>query len=482
MRWSFVFRTLGALIFCLGITLLLPIGFSLYYSDDSLKALIKSMGIILALGIVLFTVFRGKDDKGISHREGMAIVTLAWLGAGAVGALPYYLSGTCAHFVDAFFESLSGFTTTGASILTDIEAVPFGVLMWRSLTHWLGGMGIIVFSLAVLPFLGVGGMQLYRAEVPGPVPDKLRPRIRDTAILLWKVYLFFTIAQTILLLLGGLSFFDALSHAFSTIATGGFSTKNASIGHFDSAYVQWVVIMFMLIAGINFALHYAALTGKPLVMLGNAEFRFFTATMLVFVAVTTASLLTVLDSGMEKVFRDAAFQVVSIITTTGYATADYQKWPPLPQAILVFCMFLGGCAGSTSGGMKCMRILLLLKQAYLELVRLIHPKAILQVKLGRRIVPDEVIKSIWGYFIIYLGLFILASFIVAAMGVDVVTSFSGVAACIGNIGPGLGEVGPVGNYAHLPEAVKWVLSFCMVLGRLEIYTVVVLLVPEFWRK
>ncbi len=482
MRWTYVFRTVGALLFCIGLTFFLPLAFALYYQDGSQAALIESLGITLGVGLLLFFFSRGNHEKAMSHREGMAIVTISWLGAGLVGALPFILSGTCLQFVDAFFESVSGFTTTGASILTDVERVPQGVLMWRSLTHWLGGMGIIVFSLAILPFLGAGGMQLYRAEVPGPVPDKLRPRIRDTAIVLWKVYLFFTAVQTLLLLLGGLDFFEALCHTFGTMATGGFSTRNASIGHYESPFVHWVIIVFMLIAGINFALHYIALTGKPVVMFRDAEFRFFMGAVLIFITVTAVSIFGLVDRNLEKAVRDASFQVVSIITTTGYATADYEKWPSLPQAILVFCMFLGGCAGSTGGGMKCMRILLLLKQAYLELVRLIHPKAVLQVKLGKRIVSDEVIKGIWGFFIIYLGLFILSSFLLAGMGVDLVTSFSAVAACIGNIGPGLGEVGPADNFAHLPQLAKWILSLCMVLGRLEIYTVIVLFVPEFWRK
>ncbi len=482
MHWAQVLRTVGALLVCLSLTILVPIAFSLYYGDGSEWALIRTLGIVLIPGLCLFLVSRNGRDRGIGHRDGLAIVAISWVSAGFMGALPFYFSGTCPRFTDAFFESISGFTTTGASILTNIEAVPQGVLMWRSLTHWLGGMGIIVFSLAVLPFLCVGGMQLYRAEASGPTPDKLRPRIRDTAILLWKVYLLFTVLQTILLLLGGMNFFDALCHTFGSIATGGFSTKNASVGHYQSAYIEWVIIVFMLIGGINFALHHALFTGKPLVMIKNAEFRFFMGVVALFTIACTVSLYTIPDGSLGKTFRDAAFQVVSIITTTGYATADYEKWLPLPQAILVFCMFLGSCAGSTSGGMKCMRILLLIKQAYLELVRLIHPKAVLQVKLGKRIVSEEVIRGIWGYFTIYLGLFILASFLLAAMEIDLVTSFSAVAACIGNIGPGLGEVGPTDNFAHLPSAAKWILSVCMLLGRLEIYTVIVLFVPEFWRR
>lgn len=482
MRWRYVLRSIGALIFCLGVTLLLPMAFAAAYRDNRLPALVKTLMIALASGTGLYVIFRSGHVSVVTHREGMAIVALGWIGAGVVGALPFLFSDTFNSFVDAFFESVSGFTTTGASVLTDIERVPRGILMWRSLTHWLGGMGIIVLSLAILPFLGVGGMQLYKAEVPGPIPDKLRPRMRDTALILWKVYFLFTLAETILLMFGGLDFFDALCHTFGTMATGGFSTKNASVGHYGSAYVDVVITVFMLIAGINFALHYLALLGNPSAMWRDAEFRFFIGVVLVFILVSALCVYRSVYGSAIDALRYAAFHVLSIITTTGYATANYEQWPPLPQAILLFCLFLGACAGSTGGGMKCMRIMVLLKHVYLELMHLIHPRSVRHLKLGGRLVSDDIAKSIWGFFILYLGLFILSSFLLAAMGVDVVTSFSAVAASIGNIGPGLGEVGPADNYAHLPDAAKLLLSLCMLLGRLEIYTVIVLFVPEFWRR
>ncbi|GLI32793.1 TrkH family potassium uptake protein [Desulforhabdus amnigena] len=482
MRWSYVIRTIGALIFCIGLTMLLPLGFALHYKDGSELPLFKALLIVLATGLGLFVAFRHSRVPSMTHREGMAIVALAWLTAGLAGALPFYLGSTTEYFVDGFFESVSGFSTTGASIFTDIEKVPRGILMWRSLTHWLGGMGIIVFSLAILPFLGVGGMQLYKAEVPSPVPDKLRPRIHDTAMVLWKVYLFFTLVETVMLMFGGMDLFESLCHTFGTMATGGFSTKNASIAHYGSAYIDAVITVFMLIAGINFSLHYFALMGRPRVMWKDPEFRFFMMLVSIFTAVSTLSVFRETYASFWESLRHAAFQVASIITTTGYATADYEKWPPLPQSILFFCMFLGASAGSTGGGMKCMRIMLLLKHGYLELLRLIHPWAVLQVKLAGRPVPDEVIKGIWGFFILYLALFILSSFLLAAMGQDILTAFSAVAASIGNIGPGFGNVGPTENYAHLPHSAKWLLALCMLLGRLEIYTVIVLFVPEFWRK
>ncbi len=482
MRWRYVLRTIGALIFCIGLTMTIPVIFAVGHHDGSAHAIIKAMLLTTAIGAGLFGLFINHKISVMSHREGMAIVALGWIGATLVGALPFHLAGTFEFFVDSVFESISGFSTTGASVLTNVEVVPYGILMWRSLTHWLGGMGIIVLSLAILPFLGVGGMQLYKAEVPGPVPDKLRPRIRDTAMVLWKVYLLFTVLQTALLMLGDMNLFDSLCHTFGTMATGGFSTKNASIAYYNSAYIDAVITIFMFIAGVNFSLHYMALLGKPSIMIKDPEFRFFFGIVAVFIVVSTWSVFNRSYDNLADSFRYAAFQVVSIITTTGYATADYELWPALPQALLLFCMFLGASAGSTGGGMKCMRIMLLIKHAYRELLRLIHPRAVTQVKLGRRPVADDVLTSVWGFFIIYLGLFIVASFLLAGMNVDVVTSFSAVAACIGNIGPGLGNVGPTDNYAHLPAAGKWLLSFCMLLGRLEIYTVVVLFVPEFWRK
>lgn len=482
MRWRNVLRSIGALIFCLGLTMLLPMAFSVSYGDGSLPALVKSLVIALAFGMGLFGLYRGEKDTVITHREGMAIVALGWLAAGLMGAMPFLFCGTCPSFVDAFFESVSGFSTTGASVLTDVEKVPQGILMWRSLTHWLGGMGIIVLSLAILPFLGVAGMQLYKAEVPGPVPDKLKPRMRETALILWKVYFLFTVLETILLMFGGMDFFEALCHTFGTMATGGFSTKNASVGHYASAYVEIVITVFMFVAGVNFALHYLVLLGRPNALWRDGEFRFFLSVVVMFMLISALSVYGANYEDPWDALRHAAFQVISIITTTGYTTANYEQWPYLPQAILLFCMFLGACAGSTGGGMKCMRIMVLLKHVYVELFHLIHPRSVRHLKVGGRLVSDDIARSIWGFFILYLGLFILASFLLSAMGVDLITSFSAVAATIGNIGPGLGEVGPADNYAHLPDAAKLVLSLCMLLGRLEIYTVVVLFLPEFWRK
>jgi trk system potassium uptake protein TrkH len=483
MRWSYVLYVIGALVVCVGLCMVFPLAFALYYQDGSALALLESMGITVAVGGALLLAFRRKGrGAALGHREGMAITGFGWFAAGLFGALPFWLGGVFPSPMDCIFESLSGFTTTGASVLTDIEAVAPGLLFWRSLTHWLGGMGIIVLSLAILPFLGVGGMQLYRAEVPGPVPDKLRPRIKDTAMTLWKVYLLFSAIQAVLLMLGGMTFFDSLCHTFGTMATGGFSTKNASIAHYESSYIHWVVTLFMIIAGINFSLHFMLLRGKPKFMLRDPEFRVFAGLLVLFAALITGGILVSSYDNFWLSLRDAAFQTAAILTTTGYATADYELWPFYTQVILLFCMFVGGSAGSTGGGMKVMRIMLLVKSSYQELNRLIHPRVVSHVKFGGKVVPPEVVSGVWGFFILWLALFFVTTFIVAATGVDVFTSFAATLACIGNIGPGVGGVGPTDNYAWMPDTAKAVLTFCMVLGRLEIYTIIVLLVPEFWRK
>jgi len=487
MRWKYVLHVIGALVACVGLTMVFPLAWAFYYHDGTAGPISLSMSITVIAGVLTFFLFRdpeaSRSQSVMTHREGMAIVALGWFAAGAFGGLPFYLGGTFESVVDCVFESLSGFTTTGSSVLSDIEAVPRGILFWRSLTHWLGGMGIIVLSLAILPFLGVGGMQLYKAEVPGPVPDKLKPRIKDTAMTLWKVYVLFSAIETLLLLIGGMDLFDALCHTFGTMATGGFSTMNTSVAAFHSAYIDWVITIFMLIAGVNFTLHYMLLKWRPSAMFKDPEFRVFS--VLVLVAVVVITLFVYFGGNYDTVsdaVRYTSFQVASIVTTTGFATADYELWPPITQGILLVFMFIGGCAGSTGGGMKVMRVMLLAKHSYKELFRLIHPRSVSRIKMGNTVVQDDVISGVWGFFMLWVGLLVIAAFIVAGTGVDVVTSFAASLACIGNIGPGIGGVGPTDNFAWMPDTAKWVLTFCMVLGRLEIYTVIILFVPEFWRK
>jgi len=482
MRWRYIFNIIGVLVFFFGLTMIIPLLVGLYYHDSSLYPLLKSVGITVAVGLGSYIVFKSGRAEVISQREGMAIVAIGWTAVGLFGALPFYFTSGFESFADAAFESVSGFTTTGASVLTNIEAVSEGLLFWRSFIQWLGGMGIIVLSVAILPFLGVGGMQLYKAEVPSPVPDKLKPRIRDTAMVLWKVYALISLAQAVLLMLGGMNLYDAVCHTFTTMPTGGFSTKNASIAHYDSVYFDGIFIFFMLLAGINFSLHYQFLKGKPLAFWRDSECRFFLGMVLILTLVVSVNLYGQAYSAIGDALRYGTFQVVSIITTTGFATADYEKWPAMSQLILLLCMFIGASAGSTGGGMKCLRIMLCFKYCYRELFNLIHPRAVSPIKIGGNTVPDEVMHSVLGFMALYTGLFALSAVALAGLGVDFKTSLSAIAASIGNIGPGFGLVGPVENYAHIPYLGKWLLIWCMLLGRLEIFTVIILVVPEFWRK
>ncbi len=482
MHWRYMLYVVGNLIICFGGTMLVPLGAELIYRDGSVRSILVSMAITIACGLGLFLAFRKARQSLLTQREGMAIVAVGWTAIGLFGALPFYLAGPQWHFVDALFESVSGFSTTGASILTDIESQSKALLLWRSFIQWLGGMGIIVLSIAILPFLGVGGMQLYKAEVPSPVPDKLKPRIRDTAVILWKVYVVFTAAEVFFLLIGGMDLFDAICHAFTTLPTGGFSTQNSSIAQFDSQYFDWVITVFMILAGINFSLHFQLIRGKPLVFWKDPECRFFLGAVLLFTAVVSWDCLGTVYEGIGEAVRYSAFQVASIITTTGYATFDYEKWPALSQLILLLCMFMGASAGSTGGGMKCLRIMLCIKFCYKELFCMVHPRAVTTIKLGGQTVSDDVMRSVLGFLALFAGLFAISTILLAAVGVDFITAFGAVAACIGNVGPGFGAVGPVENYAQIPYLGKWLLIWCMLLGRLEIYTVLILMMPTFWRK
>jgi trk system potassium uptake protein TrkH len=480
MNITLTLRILGALLLFLAVALLFPVPFSWFYGDGAANSFILSAVISAGCGWLLFSRFRSETD--LSVREGFAVVTFGWTFFALFGALPFVFSGAIPSYLNAFFETMSGFTTTGSTILTDIEALPPSLLLWRSLTQWVGGMGIIVLSLAILPMLGVGGMQLFKAEVPGPTADRLKPRIQDTAKLLWGVYVLLTGAEVLLLMSGGMSFFDGINHAFTTMATGGFSTRNASVAAYGSAYIDWVITFFMFLAGVNFSLHYLALRGRIGDFIRNEEFLFYAGLLMV-----GTILITLLNMGSTYPdfldnLRFSAFQVVSIMTTTGFGTADYELWPVLSIYLLVFFMFIGGCAGSTGGGMKVARILLIFKHAQVQVFRLIHPRAVRLVKLGERPVDKEVMQSILGFFALYMGVFVAASFIMAGTGMDLPSAGASVIATLSNIGPGLGSVGPTDNFAHVPAFGKLVLSFCMLLGRLELFTVLVLVFPSFWRK
>ncbi|MBA4396983.1 MAG: potassium transporter [Syntrophus sp. (in: bacteria)] len=482
MNARLIVHLVAILVFFLGLSMLAPLGISIYDGDGSVYPIVSAMLIACALGGAGYFWTRGQQDLRLSHRDGVMIVTFGWVTAGLAAMLPYILSGAIPGFTDAYFESISGFTTTGASILTDIERLPRSILLWRSQTQWLGGMGIIVLSIAILPYLGVGGMQLYKAETPSPVVDKLTPRISDTAKAIWKIYIFLTLLQIILLFLGGMSLFDAVNHAFTTMPTGGFSTKNASIAHYRSAYIDGVVILFMLIAGMSFALHYKLMKGRVGTFFSDPELRAYLLIAGAFVLVVTWDIYGTIYNSFADAFRFASFQVVSILTTTGYATADYEKWPAFSQLILLLGMFVGSMAGSTGSGIKIMRLVLMIRHSYLELFRIIHPHAVTVVKFGDVPVPQAIMRSIWGFFFLFLAIYVVATLLMSFIGLDFMSAISSVATCLGNVGPGLGTVGPTDNYAAVPGIGKWILIVCMLLGRLEIYTILVLLVPGFWRK
>ena len=460
--------------------MLFPLIVALIYGEDDLIPLAISIGIATILGIFLLITCRTRYELRL--REGFALVTLAWVSFAILGALPFYLSGYIPSYTDAFFETMSGFTTTGASILSNIEQLPHGLLFWRSFTHWVGGMGIILLSLAILPLLGVGGMQLYKAEVPGPEHDKLRPRIKDTAKILWEVYLLITVIEIFFLYLAGMNPFDAMCHTFGTMATGGFSTKNASIGYYNNFWIDYIIIIFMIIAGINFSLHYKALRGKVSIYMRDPETKFFLLLIFSGATLIICNLYFSQHYNLFEGIQKGLFQTVSIITTTGFGTADYEKWSSSSQIVLFLFMFLGGCAGSTGGAMKIMRSLVLLKFAMNEIKRLIHPNAVLSIRIGQRSIPREIIGNIAGFFLIYIGIFIAGVILMSILGLDFISSFGSVAACIGNIGPGFGSVGPTGNYSHIPFLGKWILSFLMLVGRLEIYPVIIFLTPTFWKE
>jgi trk system potassium uptake protein len=481
VKFHLVLQLLGRLLLGLAVLLLIPFGVALGLGGGDRLAFGISALITAVVGglLVLAVPFRSGEELG--HREGFAIVTLAWVSAALFGGLPYYLAGSVATYTDAFFEAMSGFTTTGSTILTRIEGLPLPTLLWRNLTQWIGGIGIVVVALAVLPALGVGGMQLYKAEVPAPGVDRLAPRIRDTARLLGLVYLVLSVAVCGLLLLGGMSWFDAIAHTFTVASTGGFSPRDASIGAYNSVYIDAVMIVFMFLGAANFALHYRALRGNVVAYRRNPEFLVYTAVLAGATGLLTVTLWIARTYGsLPEALRYAAFQVVSMGTTTGYTTTDYGQWPPFAQWTLLVLMFLGGSAGSTAGALKQIRVLLVAKRVYAHLFRLVHPRAVVVVRLGDRPVPEDVLNAAQSYCLLYAGMFALATLAVSAFGLDLVTAAGAVAATLGCIGPGLGEV--VATFAHLPLPVKWILSACMLLGRLEIYTVLVLFTPGIWRK
>ncbi len=481
MSPSTILNLLGYINLFLAGSMLFPLLVNWIYGEAHARGFLLSIASTAVSGLLLIGIFK-RSTRDLSHRDGFAIVAFGWISATFFGGLPYLFTGSLDSLVDACFEAASGFTTTGSTVLTDIEKNSNGVLFWRGLTQWLGGMGIILLSMAFLPFLGVGGMQLYKAEVPGPTADKLTPRISHTARVLWQVYILISAAQVLVLLVGGMNLFDSICHTFTTMATGGFSTKNLSVEHYRSPFIEYAITFFMFVAGANFALHYQFLKGNFRALGQDPEFRFYTGVVVVSTLFITINLLPGLSGDVLKSFRLALFQVVSIQTTTGYSSVDFEKWPAFSQYVLLALMFIGGCAGSTGGAIKCIRIYVLIKEAARELYRLVHPHAVAPVKLAGKVLSQDTLNGIRALFFLYIGIFLLASLAVSLLGADIITSVSAVATTLGNTGPGLGEVGPLDNFAHLPAASKWILTACMLFGRLEIYTLLVLIYPEFWRK
>ena len=483
MHFSIVCRILGLLLMLFSILANLPsILVSLIYSDGELRSFFTSLLVTFGTGMLLWFLTIGAK-KELRTRDGFLVVTLFWTVLGTFGALPFFFSTDLPlSITDAIFESMSGLTTTGATVIIGLDTLPKSILFYRQQLQWLGGMGIIALAVAVLPMLGIGGMQLYRAESPGPVKnDNLVPRLAETAKALWYIYLTLTLACTLCFWAAGMTFFDAICHSFTTIAIGGFSTHDASLGFFDSPLINMVATVFMFLAGINFALHFTAWRAKSVSQyMRDPELKFYSVMMIVLVVVTVSVLYfsetyTLFDSVIH-----GAFQSVSIATTTGFTTDDFSVWPSVLPYMLIYASIIGACAGSTGGGMKVIRILLILKQGLREIQRLIHPSAVIPIKLGNTLVPDKVIDSVWGFFAMYVMVFLALLLAMLATGMDVVTAFSAVGAAINNLGPGLEGVAK--NYSMVTDTGKWILCFAMLLGRLEIFTLVVLFLPMFWRR
>lgn len=486
-----IFYFLGFLLLINGGFMFLTALLSYFYNDGITHSLLTSGTIVSVLGLLMLLINKN-HDKQINKREGYLVVVLGWLAMIFSGTVPYILTGTIEGFSNVFFETTSGFTTTGATIINDIESLPEGILFWRSITNWLGGMGMIVFAIAILPLLGIGGMQLFSAESPGPNTDKLHPRITDTAKRLWLIYVSYTIIETVCLKLAGMSFFDALNHSMCNISSGGFSTKNASIAYWNSKpIIQYIVILFMFIAGANFVLSYFAFKFNFKKILNDEEFKTYFFLLIGFTIAVALLLYFCTDflSGLESqlhriegVFRHSLFQVVSIVTTTGFVTADYTSWTSLLLLMFFGMMFLGGSAGSTSGGFKIMRHLLIIKNGILQFRKILHPHAIIPLRYNTSSVSNEITYNILGFFIVYMLSFIAGTLVFALFGLDFESALGVSASSLGNIGPSIGSYGPLNTFSELPNLAKWWSSFLMLLGRLELFTVLIIFTTYFWRN
>jgi trk system potassium uptake protein len=472
-------KIMGALMFLIGVLMLPAASISWIYDEDS-SPIMMSAAISLFIGMMFFFSF-AKYDQLIRKREGYLIVALSWVIMTIFGMLPFLLSDEIHSISDALFETVSGLTTTGASILTDIEAMPKGLLFWRSMTQWIGGLGIIVLTVAIFPLLGIGGSELFVAESPGPTSDKVHPRISETAKRLWYVYVILTLSASLLYWAGGMTFYDAINHGLTTLATGGFSTKNSSMAFYDSAFIQYVAVIFMFFAGTNFTLIYFGSIGKFSRILKSDEFKAYSGAVVILTLIIFAGIMINSQTGVELAFRKALFQVVSLITTTGFVTDDYTQYGMGIAFVCFMMLFLGGSAGSTSGSIKFVRHVVFLKNSWLEFKRIVHPRAIVPLIINGEMVSGRIINNIMNFLLIYLSTFVIGSLIISLLGYDLATSLGSVATSLGNVGPAIGRVGPVDNFAFFSPAAKVVLSFLMLLGRLELFTILILFTPFFWR-
>ena len=479
MNFGIVAKVLGNLLVLEAAGMVLPLLVSIYYNQHDKKAFIICIALTGLVGFILTKI--PYERNNIKIKEAMAIVSLGWVTISVFGSLPFIFSGSINSFVDAFFETVSGFTTTGATIVDNVEVLPKGILFWRSFTHWIGGMGVLVFTVAILPALGVGSFQIFKAETSGPVAERIVPRIKDTAKILYIIYLAITIAEIVLLSLGGMSLFESTVHTFGSVGTGGFSTRNASIGAYDSSYIQMVIAVFMMLSGVNFSLYYALIKGKWRDVVKDQELRFYLAIIGVSTILIALNLNTNLYKNIWESLKYAYFQVSSIITTTGYATTDFDQWTTFSKGILFLLMFIGGCAGSTAGGIKSIRVLVLLKMIKRQILKVFHPKAVIPVKVGQKTLSADVLNGISSFSMLYLVVFVLGTLAVSLEGVGLVSASSAVAATLSNIGPGFEAVGPTRTFSSFSDASTLLFSFLMLLGRLELFTIIALFTPGFWR-
>ncbi|PHS72958.1 MAG: potassium transporter [Cycloclasticus sp.] len=482
MHYDVIRRISGLLLGLFSITMLPPIIVSFIYDEQNHRPFVIGFFVIFITGLLLWlSAKRAKDD--LRTRDGFLIATIFWVSLGLSGAIPFYFSSMPAlTLTDAIFESISGLTTTGATVITGLDTLPKSILFYRQQLQWLGGMGIIVLAVAILPMLGIGGMQLYKTETPGPVKDtKLTPRITETAKALWEIYLGLTVACILAYWLGGMSFFDAITHSFSTVSIGGFSTHDASFAFFDSSVLNLICISFMLIAGINFAVHFKAVSSLNFKLYAqNSELKAYASILLIHFLIISVGVIALSSNSFSAgMIEQTLFQVVAFATTTGFTSTDHASWPSFIPVLLIFMSFYGGCAGSTAGGLKVVRVLIMFKQLGKEIMHLVHPHADMPVKLNHHVVPRTVVHAVWGFFAAYILSFGILMILMMISGLDQVTAFSAVAATLNNLGPGLGDISS--NYASLPDASKWISCFAMLLGRLEIFTLLVLFTPIFWR-